>query len=247
MFKAATPKIEKLATTSPLVIQQLERLLPGRVSLYVDYANVRSWVDRLKWHIDIERLYQFFHSFANLQTVSFYNGTLRGNAESEAFIEKAKRIGYRVRTKPVKIMRFSIDASSVSSSSPDLLKQFISNSLLRELDIKTIEYLNAKLQELNKTRGLYLEERKCNFDVEIGRDMTLDNERGVADCFGLWSGDSDFHDPIKELLAQKRKVVLFATSRRVAAELNQLQRDGLFIFDIAKLKDFICFNRELGT
>ncbi len=246
MFKPSTAKIEKFAQKHPAVIQQLERLLPGKINVYIDYANARSWIDRLKWHIDIERLYQFFRSFDNLQAISFYNGTLKGNAESEAFIEKAKRIGYNVRTKPVKIMRFSIDVSSISSSSPDLLKQFIRNSLLRELDIKTIEYLNLKLQELNKTRGLCLEERKCNFDVEIGRDMTLDNERGLADCFALWSGDSDFHDPVRELLAQKKKVVLFATSRRVAAELHSLQRDGLFIFDIAKLKDFLCFNREIG-
>lgn len=142
-------------------------------------------------------------------------------------------------------MRFSIDASSISPESPDLLKQFIRSSLLRELDIKTVESLNSKLQELNKRGVSYLEERKCNFDVEIGRDMTIDHERKAADCFVLWSGDSDFHDPIKELLNQGRKIILFATARRVASELNSLQREGLFIFDIAKLKDFICYNREL--
>jgi len=200
MFKASTSKIAELTNKHATVIQQLERLLPGKANMYIDYANVRAWTSRLKWHIDIERLYQFLRSFDNFQSISFYNGTLEGNADSEGFIRRAERIGYRVRTKPVKIMRFSIDVSSISGSSPDLLTQFISNSLLRELDLKTIESLNLKLQELNKTRGLYLEERKCNFDVEIGTDMILDNERAVADCFGLWSGDSDFHDPVSELL-----------------------------------------------
>jgi uncharacterized LabA/DUF88 family protein len=245
MFKASTPKIEELARRRPEVIQQLERLLVGRTSMYIDYANVRSWVGRLGWHIDIERLQQFLRSFDNIATTSLYSGTLQGDQQSEDFIKKAERLGYRVRTKPVKIMKISINASSISPQSPDLLKQFIRASLLRELDIKTIEYLNLKLKELNKKGTLYLEERKCNFDVEIGRDMTIDHERKAADCFVLWSGDSDFHDPLKELLIHGRKVILFATARRVAAELNDLKASGLFIFDIAKLRDFICYHREL--
>mgnify|MGYP001600803491 CR=1 FL=1 len=245
MFKAYTPKIQEFARQQPDVIRQLESLFVGNVSMYIDYANVRSWVSRLQWHIDLERLHQFLRSFDNITAVSFYNGTLSGDQQSEENIKKAEQLGYRVRTKPVKIMRISVNASSISQQSPDLLKQFIHASLLRELDIKTIEYLNTKLIELNKKGVLYLEERKCNFDVEIGRDMTIDHERKVANCFVLWSGDSDFHDPIKELLINGKKVILFATSRRVASELNDLQSDGLFIFDIAKLKNFICWNREI--
>ena len=245
MFHASTAKIQELTRKQPRVIEQLERLLVDRVSMYLDYANVRSWSQRLGWHIDLERLHQFLRSFDNVTTISLYSGTLQGDPQSEAFIKKAERLGYRVRTKPVKIMKFSINASSISPESPDLLKPFIRASLLRELDIKTVEYLNSKLQELNKKGALSLEERKCNFDVEIGRDMTIDHERKAANCFVLWSGDSDFHDPIKELLTQGRKVLLFATARRVASELDSLKASGLFIFDIAKLRDFICYNREL--
>ena len=245
MFHASTTKIQELARKQPRVIEQLERLLVDGVRMYIDYANVRSWSQRLGWHIDLERLHQFLCSFDNITTISLYSGTLQGDPQSEAFIKKADRLGYRVRTKPVKIMKFSINASSISPESPDLLKPFIRASLLRELDIKTVEYLNSKLQELNKKGALSLEERKCNFDVEIGRDMTIDHERKAANCFVLWSGDSDFHDPIKELLSQGRKVLLFATARRVASELDSLKASGLFIFDIAKLRDFICYNREL--
>lgn len=213
--------------------------------MYIDYANVRSWASRLGWHIDLERLHKFLRSFDTIKTVSLYSGTLQGDQQSEEFIKKAERFGYRVRTKPVKMMRLSIHASSISPESPDLLKQFIRASLLRELDLKTIEYLNLKFQELNNKGTLYLEERKCNFDVEIGRDMMMDHERKAADCFVLWSGDSDFHDPIKELLVHRKKAILFATARRVASELDDLKASGLFIFDIAKLRDFICYNREL--
>lgn len=245
MFKASTPKIQELARKQPEVIEELQRLLTGRVNMYIDHANVYQWSKRLGWHIDLERLWQFLCCFDNVSTISLYAGTLQGDPPSEAFIRKAQSLGYRVRTKPVKIMRLSINASSISSQSPDLLKQFVRASLLRELDLKTVEYLNAKFQELNKKGILSLEERKCNFDVELGRDMMLDHERKSVDCFVLWSGDSDFHDPLKELLTQQKKALLFATARRVASELNGLRAGGLLIFDIAKLRNFICYNREL--
>lgn len=65
------------------------------------------------------------------------------------------------------------------------------------------------------------------------------------DNFVLWSGDSDFADPIKQLLDDGRKVVLFATARKVSAELNILRNKGLYIFEIKKIRDFICWPRDI--
>ncbi|MFA5948075.1 MAG: hypothetical protein WC806_03825 [Candidatus Gracilibacteria bacterium] len=61
----------------------------------------------------------------------------------------------------------------------------------------------------------------------------------------LWSGDSDFHDPLLKLLSDGKKVIFFVTARRVARELNDLTNKGLIIFDIQKIRDFICWNREI--
>ena len=155
-------------------------------------------------------------------------------------------LGYQVRTKPVKIMNISIDASSIDLQSPALLKSFIRNALIKKYDIETIEYLNGKFNEMNK-QGIYLiKDQKCNFDVEIGSDMLIDREKNNIDCFVLWSGDSDFHDPIYDLLKSGRKVILFATARRVASELTELRSQGLVVFDIKKIKEFICWKRELS-
>ena len=112
-------------------------------------------------------------------------------------------------------------------------------------DVGTIEYLNNKFAELNRW-GIYtIQDRKCNFDVEIGRDMLLDHERNGVDTFILWSGDSDFAEPIEQLLSSGKNVVLFATARKVSSELNKLQTKGLFIFDIQKIKNFICRKKEI--
>lgn len=246
MFKPTKLEIQNLANAHQDVIRQLESLLQGRVNVYIDYANVRHWSKRLEWRIDLKRLRNFLRSLDNVHEIKLYYGTLKGNQESERSIQEWSRLGYIVRTKDVKIMKININASSISLQSPDLLKNFIRAPLLRKYSIETIEYLNKQFTEMNK-RGIYfLEDRKCNFDVEIGRDMMLDRERNEADCFVLWSGDSDFHDPLNEILLSGKKTILFATARVVSQELNELRSKGLVIFDIKKIKEFICWKREIG-
>ena len=41
------------------------------------------------------------------------------------------------------------------------------------------------------------------------------------------------------------KVFLFATARKVSRELSALTEQGLMIFDIQKIRDFICWKKEL--
>lgn len=245
MFQPKTDRIRKIAESHPKTIEQLGQLLEGQVRMYIDYANVRPWAAKLGWHLDLKRLKQFLESFDNISSVNFYTGTLVGDAQSESFVKDVHDYGYNLKTKPVKIMRISIDATSIDVQSTALLKQFIRPSLLRKYDVATVEQLNKKFAELNAQGTYFIEDRKCNFDVEIGRDMLVDYERNHVDTFVLWSGDSDFADPIEQLIDDGKKVRLFATSRRVASEINALKEKGLFIFDILKIKDFICRKNEI--
>ena len=75
--------------------------------------------------------------------------------------------------------------------------------------------------------------------------MLIDYERNGIENFVLWSGDSDFADPLSQLLQDGKRVFLFATARRVAAELNDLGKKGLVIYDIQKIRDFICWKKEI--
>ena len=242
MFNPKTERIKRLSELFPKRIKELESILVGSVNIYIDYANVFRWQDKLKWHIDVKRLKQFLDSFSTIEEIKFYDGTLEGNKESEEWITHIESLGYCERTKPVKIMSFSIDASSIQRNSPALLENFIKKSLLKKLDLETIEFLNSKIAELNSKGILCIENMKCNFDVEIGRDMLLDYERNKMDTYILWSGDSDFANPVKQLLKDGKKVFIFATSRRVATELSEI---GVPIFDIRKIKEFICWPKEL--
>ena len=245
MFTPKTDKIRELAEEYPSRIEELSKIFEKTTNVYIDFANVVPWQQKLKWHVHLKRLKQLMDSFDTIRKVRLYNGTLSGDTYSETIAREARRSKYIFVTKPVKIMRVSIDASSIPASSTGILKRFIRSPLLKELSVKNIEYLNRCLSDLNRRDIMFLEDLKCNFDVEIGRDMLIDYASGEIDNFIIWSGDSDFADPVKQLLDDDKKVTLFITARKVSTELNDLRENGLAIFDIQKIRNFICWGREI--
>lgn len=242
IFKPTTPRIEKLAELFPDTIAELEKIFNAPTNIYIDWQNVIHWQDKLGWHIHTKRLKQLFDSFDTIKKVSVYTGTLDGNEKSQEMINELKDYGYQVETKPVKIMPYSIDVSSIPTNSPALLQPFIKKPLLSVLNIKTIETINGFFSDLNKQGTFYLEDRKCNFDVEIGRDIFLDLNKGDINNFVLWSGDSDFVDPINAVRKAGKEVFLFSTSGRVSSELAELKT---LVFEIKKIKEFICWPKEI--
>ncbi len=246
MFQAKTTKISGLANKYPNRIKELELLFLKPTRVYIDFANVRPWSEKLGWNVAPKRVKQFLDSFSTIKSINFYAGELKGDPLSEDLTrEHRKTFGVGFKTKPVKIMKLSVDVSSISQDDPAILKDFIRRPLLEKLNIQTIRLLNSELGKLN-AQGIYeLEDKKCNFDVEIGTDMLLDLERNSSDAFVLWSGDSDFSNPISKILSAGKSVYLFATARRVSTELSLLRSSGLIIFDIQKIKDFICWKREI--
>ncbi len=244
MFAPKTERIEKIYKVQPRGVDQLDSIFSGNINMYIDYANVRPWAVALAWHIHLKRLKQFVDSFPGVKRTIFYTGYLTGNSDSTKFISDVKKYKYELRTKPVKIMRYSINASSVPAQSTDLINQFMRSALVRRLEVVEIEAINRILINLNKRGVYYIEDRKCNFDVELGSDMIVDLKLNNVDTFVLWSGDSDFADPINQLLDAGKKVVLFATARRVSAELSNLRGKGLFIYDIKKIKNYLCRPNE---
>ncbi|MEK7530645.1 MAG: NYN domain-containing protein [Patescibacteria group bacterium] len=243
MFKASTPRVQQLADKFPNIVNELDSLLTGPTHMYVDWQNVIHFKDKLGWRIDEKRLMQFLRSFGQIKVISLYTGTLEGNMQSENCIKDMINIGYKVETKPVKLMPYSVNASSVPLNSPALLQPFIKKPLLSLLNLNVVEFLNNYLAELNKLGTYAIEDKKCNFDVEIGRDLYRDLDSKVPETFVLWSGDSDFVNPIKEIMDAKKRAILFASSGLVATELAELKP---VIFEVKKIKEFICWKQDLS-
>ena len=63
MFKPKTEKIKEITKEKQEVITQLESIFNTKTRVYIDYANVRPWSNRLGWHIELKRLKQFLDSF----------------------------------------------------------------------------------------------------------------------------------------------------------------------------------------
>lgn len=245
MFNPKTTRIASLAMKFPKMSIGLDQIFGQDNVSYIDWGNVRNWSDRLGWHISEKRLKQLIDSFSGRTAAKLYFGTIGGDADSENFIKQTELLGYVVNTKPVKTIRFPIDVSSVSAESPDIIKQFIFGPLFNTFSVEMVKRLNEHLRDLNRRSITYFEDLKCNFDVEIGRDMLVDSSTGDFNVFSLWSADSDFSDPVAELLREGKKVVVFGTSGLVSRELNLLRKDGLQIFDVKKIKEFICWAREI--
>lgn len=237
MFEPSSPHIKSFADSNPLRINELAGLFVGNTNVYIDYANVYGWQPRLKWKIHPRRIRELYSSFDNIGKPKLYFGTMDGEQSDAA---KFAQWGYDFRTKKVKVMQIPINASSIPLDSPDILKNFVRSPLLKSMKISTIEAINKDLRSLNAAGQTHLEDLKCNFDVEIGRDMLLDFAQNNVETFVLWSGDSDFCDPIEQLLDDGKNVVLFMTANRVARELNELKAKGLKMFEINKIRDCIC-------
>jgi len=246
MFTAKTPKILQLSEIYNDRIKELDSILWSSAIVYIDWANVLWWQKKLWRHIDPKRMYQFLTSFRNIKDIKRYFGTLIGDKESEQNIGKLTAIGYSMRTKPVKIMHHSIDISSIPNlSSPDILKSFITKWLLYHLNEWSIQIFNQELQKLNNQWVISIEEKKCNFDVEIGVDMMLDAERlPDIDTYILWSWDSDFADIVQYLLSKNKQVYIFCTARRISRELAESKAK---IFDLQKIREFICWSKEIKS
>lgn len=237
MFVPASDHIKALGDQEIGRIKELESLFVGNTNVYIDYANVYGWQTRLKWKIHPRRIQELYASFSNVRQPKLYFGTMPGEEENA---QKFISWGFDFHTKPVKKMRIPINATSIPVNSPHILKNMIRDPLLRILKVGTIEDINKELLQLNSQGIYHLEDLKCNFDVEIGRDMLIDFANNNVDTFVLWSGDSDFADPIRQLLNDGKNVVLFMTANRVATELNELTSSGLKMFEINKIRDFIC-------
>lgn len=238
MFTAKTNALDMAAKKFPERVEMLESLLNYSTIVYIDFSNVNGLQRRLGWQIDLRKLKDLFDSFGVKET-RFYFGTLSGHEGSSRFMSFVYKAGFKVRTKKVKVMELSIDVTSISPQSPDILSNFIDETLLKQFRMEAIKNMNEELRLLNKAGTLSLKKKKCNFDVEIATDMQVDHLMGRANAFCLWSGDSDFADTICMLLGQQKTVSVFGTGRVIASELNELRPKGLKIFDVRKLREFI--------
>ncbi len=105
MFIPKTEKIKKLSEKYSKNIQELESIFDKNTYVYIDFANVIHWQDKLQWHISVKRLKQFLESFNTIKDIKIYYGTLENNEHSLDLIQSFNECKYHCKTKKVKIIK----------------------------------------------------------------------------------------------------------------------------------------------
>lgn len=172
-------------------MQELTRAIKGRVSIYIDAANLEQSVkemhviprditselkslktSELRWSVDYEKFKKFFSLFAKLGDIHFYTADFETENHRKFISFLKNRLAFKPHTKPLK------------------------------------EYHDHRPDAPH---------RKANFDVEISIDSVL--QRNDFDTFILFSGDCDFEYLIKYLRGQGKICIVFSMRGHVAEEL----------------------------
>ncbi len=243
MFKPRTRKIGDILRKKSNQVKFLDKkIFLGRTIVYIDWANVYKWQEKLGWHIDTKRLFQFLTSFDQIEKVKLYEGYFEDNVESKENIQRFKDIGFEVRTKPVKEIRVAIDAKSIPLDDTTIIKRVVSNALIKKLPLEAVEQINQMIRNINQNGDFHLIQHKCNFDVEMASDIRVDSLLDESiNSFVIVSGDSDFIDTVESLISDKKNVVILGTSGRISYELSTSKA---YIYDVKQIKNYICWNRE---
>ena len=107
--------------------------------------------------------------------------------------------------------------------------------LIEELDTE-LKKLNINISELQTSLLSPVRRRKCDFDVELARDVF--NMSPSFEHLILFSGDGDYAALIDDLIKKGKKVILVFGKGHKGKEYKQ-QR-GLFMCSVENLKNDIC-------
>jgi len=108
--------------------------------------------------------------------------------------------------------------------------------LIEELD-HALQDININIDFLQKELTKPVSRRKCDFDVEITRDVF--NEMNNFETLILFSGDGDYSALVDDLISLKNKkaIVVFAKEHK-GKEYEDFKK-GLFLCPVNRLKEYI--------
>ncbi len=186
---------------------------------YLDLTNMFHWQDILGWRFRVEDVIKQLSNFPNVKAVKVYYGfNQRDKENSEAFHNRIKKTGAILKTKPMKFLRKDINEAL-----------FFQRRTMTLFDGQVRNKISSLINELQKT-GMFIEEPKCNFDVEMAMDILDDADKITAVM--LFSGDSDLLEPLERIKVQGKKIGIVGVRGRVAGELHNIEDK---YFDFGKL------------
>ena len=116
--------------------------------------------------------------------------------------------------------------------------------LIEGLD-SDLKKLNVDITELQSAIREPVRRRKCDFDVEISRDIY--NNLSNFETLLIFSGDGDYAALVEDLISKGKKIIVVFASGHIGKEYEQLVeklsenglKNRLFLCSVQKLREFI--------
>lgn len=108
--------------------------------------------------------------------------------------------------------------------------------LIEELDAE-LKKLNVSIDALQKNLSIPVKRRKCDFDVEIARDV-FNLSKDFVNLI-LFSGDGGYAALAEDLIAKGKKVIVVFAPGHKGREYEDFKQ-GLFLCSVNRLKDDLC-------
>lgn len=82
----------------------IKQFIKGKTAVFIDAANLELSAKDLHWRVDYRKLYKWLKKECDLIYIGFY--TVRfGNNKHDAFLTVLKQAGYKLITKPLKLIK----------------------------------------------------------------------------------------------------------------------------------------------
>ncbi|MCG2690101.1 NYN domain-containing protein [Candidatus Parcubacteria bacterium] len=217
--------------------KQFKLRLEGRTLAVIDWANVYGWTNKLKWEVCPQKLLNFLKSYSNIFDIRFYFGVEKGNKKSEDFQKEIQKIGFNLISKEVKWVPISPNFSSWKDKENIISTNDFKDSDGHPVFQEVIKFRN-ELHDLIK-KGKFVR-RKCDFDVEITKDILTNIEN--FDTLILFSGDGDYKAIIEYLLDNKKGAVVVHPFGLRGREYNDLlgrETNRPYLCLVEKLTDYL--------
>ena len=115
--------------------------------------------------------------------------------------------------------------------------------LIEELDTE-LKKLNISIDDLQKHLAEPVMRPKCDFDVEIARDV-FNLSHDFTDLI-IFSGDGDFATLAEDLISKGKRVIVVFASGRKGKEYEDFKR-GIFLCPVSQLRAYISFENDIPT
>jgi uncharacterized LabA/DUF88 family protein len=202
--------------------------LKGKTLAIIDWANVYGWFEKLKWEIDPKKLYDYLKSYPQIFDIRLYFGVDKENPNSLKLHKTFKKIGYNLQWKEIKWVPIDLKLVHYKDETGKIRKFFETAQGKR-----VYEKLN-KFKEIVQNLQIY--RRKCDFDVEITRDVFLNIDK--FDGLILFSGDGDYAPLVEELIKKKKQVIVVFAPGCKGREFEDFKK-GLYLCSVKKLKKYL--------